>query len=146
MSFYLVPSFALYLCLVFFPPPPSQLAPFDVSFSQALGLYSFFLLISALSWSSGLCWFSVGRYLCLHSSGRRWVYLFPLQWTGLCEVVWFGMSVGIPSADDWFCVFFLLVVWERRPALGTIGSWVLLSFVCRYSPSWKFSLIHSPWD
>ena len=52
----------------------SLACPLDVSFSQALGLYSSFLLVFSLGgngWLSGLCWFLVRGDLCLCSSGRR---------------------------------------------------------------------------
>ena len=44
-------------------------------------------------------------------------------------MVCFGMSVGILSADDWFCAFALLIVWVRHPALVVAGSWVTLGLV-----------------
>ena len=54
-------------------------------------------------------------------------------------MVCFGVPVGILSADDWVCVFVLLVVWVRHPTMGAAGSWVMLSLVYRWRPLWKFS-------
>ena len=41
---------------------------------------------------------------------------------GLSEVI-------ILSADDWVCIFVFFVVWMRRPAQGSIGSWVILGLI-----------------
>ena len=60
-------------------------------------------------------------------------------------MVYFGMSVGILSADDWFCAF-ALRVWVRHPALGAVSSWVIPCFVYRCRPLWKLSLINTPWN
>ena len=57
-------------------------------------------------------------------------------------MVRFRVPVGTLSADDWVCVSVLLVVWVRRPAAGTAGSWVMLSLIHRWRPSWEFSLIN----
>ena len=62
---------------------------FEVSFSQASRLNSFFLLVStSLGWSSGFCKLWVGYDFCL----------FFLCWGRLSEVV-------ILSADDWVYIF-----------------------------------------
>ena len=58
-------------------------------------------------------------------------------------VVYLGLSPGILSAD-WFCVFVLLVVWVKCPALDVINSWVLPDFVHECRPSWKLSVINTP--
>ena len=60
-------------------------------------------------------------------------------------MVCFGVPVGILSADDWVCVFVLLVVWVRHPALGAASNWVMLSLVYRWRLLWEFSLINTPW-
>ena len=60
-------------------------------------------------------------------------------------MVCFGVPVGILSADDWVCVFVLLVVWVRHPTMGAAGSWVMLSLVYRWRPLWKFSRINTLW-
>ena len=42
-------------------------------------------------------------------------------------MVCFRVSVEILSADNWVCVFILLVIWVRRCALGETGSRVVLA-------------------
>lgn len=42
-------------------------------------------------------------------------------------MVCFRVSVEILSADNWVCVFVLLVIWVRRSALGETGSPVTLA-------------------
>ena len=68
---------------------------------------------------------------------------FSLRWTGLFEVVCFGVSVGSLSA--YVYVLVLLVVWARRPALGAAGSWVVLGLGFRWGPSQECSPINTPW-
>jgi len=62
-----------------------------------------------VGWSSGLCRVCAGSDLCLCSGGEG--EFFPSDGKGLCEVVCFVMSMGRGSlsADDWICVFVLLV-------------------------------------
>ena len=55
--------------------------------------------------------------MCLHSGRRRHVF-FPPLWAVLYEALCFGVSVGSLSADEWVCVFVLLVVQLKHPAHG----------------------------
>lgn len=54
---------------------------------------------------------------CILVGGGEFCFFSPSDEQGLCEVVYFGVSVEILSADKWVCVFILLVVW-RRSTLG----------------------------
>ena len=67
-----------------------------------------------------------------------------LFWSGLCELVCFGMSVGVLSADNWICVLVLLVVWLRYPVLGAASYWVVPGLQYSWSLSWEFFLINTP--
>ena len=60
-------------------------------------------------------------------------------------MVCFGMSAGSLFADDWVCIFALLVIWVRCPALDTTDSCVRAGLVYRWRPLWEFSLINTPW-
>ena len=84
----------------------------------------------------------VGKAFCLCSGGRR---TFPLFWSRVCELVCFGMSVVVLSADNWIGVLDLLVVWLRYPVLGAAGYWVVPGLQYSWSPSWGFFLINTPW-
>jgi len=46
-------------------------------------------------------------------------------------MVCFGMSVGSLLADDWVCIFALLVIWVRCPTLGATNNWVMAGLVYR---------------
>ena len=54
-----------------------------------------------------------------------WEKAFSLGWAGLYEVVYCVVTVGRLSDDDSICVFVLLI-WVWHPALGAVGSWVLV--------------------
>ena len=66
--------------------------------------------------------------------------LFFLLWKRLSEV-------AILSADDWACifVFFVVVLWMRRPAQGATGGWVMLGLVSKWFPLCEFSLLDTPY-
>ena len=70
---------------------------------------------------SGLCWFLVRGDMTLHcSGGGEFCFLFFFFFsrrTWLCEVVYFGVSIRILSADDCYCAFFLPVDWVSCPAV-----------------------------
>ena len=50
----------------------------------------------------------------------------------------FGVPVGSPPADGWVSILVLLV-WVRRPALGSAGSWIQVEVFL------GVSLINTPW-
>ena len=57
-----------------------------------------------------------------------------------------GVSVGSLSADDWVCVFVMLLIWVRHPALCVASSLVASDLGQRWKPSWEFSVISTLWD
>ena len=71
---------------------------------------------------------------CVLVGGGEVLAYFPLLWRGLCEVVYFGASLGILCTDDWVCNFVLLI-WARCPSLGVVGNWVMPDLVYRWRPS-----------
>ena len=46
----------------------------------------------------------------------------------------------ILSADDWVCIFVLLVVLMRRPTQGAFGGRVMPGLVLKWFPLCEFSL------
>ena len=48
------------------------------------------------------------------------------------------------SADDWACIFVLVVVWMRPPAQGAGGGWVMPGLVLQWFPLCEFSLFDTP--
>ena len=52
--------------------------------------------------------------------------------------------VVILPADDWACIFVLLVVQMRRPAQSTTGDWVMVGLVFKWFPLWEFSPFDIP--
>ena len=108
---------------------------FEVSFSQASRLNSFFLLVSALL--RLVQWFVEVLYkvkfvlsFCL--------FVFPLV-ARLSEVVTL-------SAADWVCIFVWFVVQMRLPAQGATGGWVMPGLVFQWFPLCEFSLFDTPKD
>ena len=73
-----------------------------------------------------------GTCACILVGGGK--FFSPLWWAVLCEALFFEVSVGSLSADDWVCVFILLVVWLRHPALGAASSWVMPDLGYRWRP------------
>ena len=115
-------------------------------FPQAIGLYFLLLLVSASSrwsWSSDFCRFHVGRNSCLHSGGRKWVFLS--WWAEPCDVACFGASMWGMSIDELLYILILLVVWVKFSALCAAGSWMVLGLGYKWKPSWEFSLIDILW-
>ena len=49
-------------------------------------------------------------------------------------------EVVILSADDWVCIFGLVVVEMRRPAQGATGCWLMPGLVFKWFPLCEFSL------
>jgi len=52
----------------------------------------------------------------------------------VCEVVYFGVSLGILCTDDWVYNFVLLI-WARCPSLGVVGNGVMPGLVYSWRPS-----------
>ena len=119
----------IFLCLFFFF--------FSLTYSiwsllsQTLGTYPFFLLVFALSGKgcfSGCVDFLLGvTWASVVVEEVSFVFLFfvfvcffliSFSWRArLCEVVYFGVSVEILSADDCYCAFVLPVDWVSCPAV-----------------------------
>ena len=54
--------------------------------------------------------------------------------------------MAILSADDWACifVFFVVVLWMRRPAQGATGGWMIPGLVFRWFPLCELSQFDIP--
>ena len=137
VSFYLVPSFVQYFSVL------SIFSLFVVSFSQAVVLYSFFFLVSALSgWdcSRDLCKLRVGRDLCLCSwwAEVRFFFFPPMD-----SAVSVGMFWGVCGKPVCWWLGFCLCL--ACCLVEEFCSWVMPGLGYRWRPSWEFSLINTPW-
>ena len=84
--------------------------------------------------------FCVGRDLCLHYGGKRWVF-FPLTGKAIWGGVW--SFFGKPVCWWLICDLVLLVTWVRSSVLGAAGRWVLPGLGYRWRRWCKFSLINN---
>ena len=50
----------------------------------------------------------------------------------------------ILSADNWVCIFILLVAEMRCPGQGATGGWMMPVLVLRWFPLCEFSLFDTP--
>ena len=50
----------------------------------------------------------------------------------------------ILSADDWVCIFALVVVQMRHPAQGSAGGWVMSGLVFKWFSMCEVSLFDTP--
>ena len=102
----------IFLCLFFFLFFFFYLTPFEVSFSQTLGLYPFFLLVFAFSRKgcfSGLCWFLARSDLSLCCSGGSELFYYFLSLFFLMEKAVWGSIIWSVCVNPVAGVVFLLL-------------------------------------
>ena len=80
---------------------------------------------------------------CILVGGGKFSFFF--WYSGLCDVVYFGVCVGLFSADYSFCVFILLVVWIKCAGLDGFNSWVIPVIVYRCW-SYHWLIFHGVWS
>ena len=124
-----------FICAVFlssnFPP---YLTLYEFSFSKALGLYSFFVLVFAFGWKGflSLGWLlSTGSCACvLVRRGFFFLFFvfFFLMGGAICGGMFWSVC-GTPVCWWLLCVFVLLVFCVKCPAVDTVSRCVISSFV-----------------